>query len=52
MNWLTYNIQEVLQKFWFIKGLLPNLHILLLQQKLMIEHEALEFAMQLYYIID
>lgn len=50
MSWLSYTIQEVQHKEWFIGGLLPHLRMSLLQQRLTMQWEALEFTMRLEYI--
>lgn len=42
---LTFQIQDVQHREWFIVGLLPHIHILLTQQKVTTQLEAVKIAM-------
>jgi hypothetical protein len=44
---LTFQIQDVQHREWFIVGLLPHIWVPLTQQKVMTQSEAVEIAMHL-----
>jgi hypothetical protein len=44
---LTFQIQDVQHREWFIAGLLPHIHISLTQQKVTTQVEAMEIVMHL-----
>jgi hypothetical protein len=44
---MTFQIQDVQHREWFIAGLLPHIRVPLTQQKVMTQEEAMEISMRL-----